>query len=56
MIKNESGQEFTNHYDKADIFWNDFRARMGTSVKTEMHYNLADFYGNGMTDEMKDSL
>jgi hypothetical protein len=40
QIADETGRMVTNHDEKSALFWNEFRRRLGSSVDTEMQFDL----------------
>jgi hypothetical protein len=56
MLKNQDLAEISDHDGKASILWNAFKDRMGTSDKPNMHFNLAELFGEGMDEDTKNEL
>jgi hypothetical protein len=56
MLKNDDQAEICDHEGKAHILWESFKRRMGQSDNPSMHFNLQDFFGMGMSQEMRESL
>jgi hypothetical protein len=48
--------EVSDHEGKAGILWEAFKDRMGKSDSPEMHFNLHDFFGEGLSPELRDPL
>lgn len=42
QIISADGREVTNHVEKADLFWLEFKDRLGVSSETQMFLNLYD--------------
>jgi hypothetical protein len=42
MLKDSEGVEKYSHEEKAEIIWESFKSRMGTSEFSEMHFDLND--------------
>src|SRR4051812_20177106 len=56
MLKDDSDLEIYDHDGKANLLWNSFKDRMGTSDKPEMHFNLNDLAGDCLSQEEKEAL
>jgi mannosylglycoprotein endo-beta-mannosidase len=56
MLKNQDLAEISDHDGKASILWNDFKDRMGTSDKPNMHFNLSELFGEVMDEDTKNEL
>jgi hypothetical protein len=56
MLKNTDQAEICDHDGKAHILWEAFKNRKGQSDNPSMHFNLQDFFGMGMSQDMRDSL
>jgi hypothetical protein len=47
-IQDEEGMKVFEHEEKADILWNDFRKRMGSTTDPQMLFNLEELKPNSM--------
>jgi hypothetical protein len=56
MLKSDDQAEICDHEGKAHILWESFKRRMGQFGIPSMHFNLQDFFGMGMSQEMRESL
>jgi hypothetical protein len=56
MLKNVADAEICDHDGKAHILWESFKDRMGQSDNPSMHFNLQDYFGMGMSQDMRESL
>jgi hypothetical protein len=45
-IDNHDGRTLSNHAEKAAHIWEEYRGRLGSSVHTQMHYNLQELIQN----------
>jgi hypothetical protein len=56
MLKNVADAKICDHDGKAHILWESFKDRMGQSDNPSMHFNLQDYFGMGMSQDMRESL
>ena len=56
MLNNNDGAEITDHDGKANILWAAFKDRLESTENRNMHFNLQDFFGNGMDSDMSAQL
>jgi hypothetical protein len=56
LLRNKDLVEISDHKGKAGILWEAFKDRMGKSDNPEMHFNLHDFFGEGMSSDLRNPL
>jgi hypothetical protein len=56
MLRNKGHADINDHDGKAGILWEAFKDRMGKSDNHVMHFNLHEFIGEGMSDDLRDPL
>jgi RNase P/RNase MRP subunit POP5 len=42
MLKDRNGEEKIRHEEMANIIWEAYKERLGTSKFSQMHFNLSD--------------
>jgi hypothetical protein len=56
LLRNKDHVEISDHEGKAGILWEALKDRMGKSDNPKMHFNLHDFFGEGMSSDLRDPL
>jgi hypothetical protein len=56
MLRNKDLAEINDHDGKADILWEAFKEKMGKSDNPVMHFNLHEFFGEGMCADLREPL
>jgi hypothetical protein len=56
MLRNKDHVDINDHEGKAGILWEAFKDRMGKSDNPVMHFNLHEFFGEGISADLRDPL